>query len=105
MSDRLDEIEARAKAATAGKWIPARGSEVAESAGEGYVISNWQATDVCIYASGHGNGKFIASARTDIPYLLKRLRAAEAMIEAMAIDSDDVGHDLFRRWRDAVEGK
>lgn len=84
MSDRLDEIEARANAATPGAWerhpIAYRGGCVVSR------VPGQPPQDVAItegHAGSIADADFIAHARFDVPYLLARLRAAEAYIDAV----------------------
>lgn len=78
ISDRLDQIEQRAKGATEGPW------EVLGDEDYGYEVHGqrepssipgvWRPTEVC----GPGqerNAEFIAHARTDVPALVAALRA------------------------------
>lgn len=84
LTDRLDEIEARAEAATLGPW-EAGVTEVSQhwSRPEPWatVVSNEVACMAYCYG-GYGRGieretdaEFIAAARTDVPQLVAALRA------------------------------
>jgi len=90
MPDRLTEIEARAEAATEGPWEVARfdyedgainwqvwcGAGTDNDKAHGYNCDDLWAPNV------RKTSEFIAHARTDIPYLLARLRSAERVVEA-----------------------
>ena len=80
MTDRLDEIRARAEAATPGPWAAEREDDY-----EWIVVGGTYEPDCryviadCGFDSPQSNATFIAHAREDIPYLLaevERLRAA-----------------------------
>ena len=78
MTDRLEEIEQRVAKATPGPWTTfgtawIRGFNVANKY-EGVIEPD--------------NYDFIVHSRADIPYLLARLRAAEAVVESYL---DDLG--------------
>ena len=67
-ADRLNEIEARANAATKGPWI------VASCENERTVETKHQRWHVASYTSPD-NANFIADARSDVPDLVAALRA------------------------------
>ena len=69
---RLDEIEARANAATEGPWFPNRYSEDWEVCGE--LDDNGNPALVASEAVGV-DAEFIAHARADVPALVEALRA------------------------------
>lgn len=77
---RLDEIEARANAATPGPWTVSEDySDVVGPEGD-QLASYWNPT------SETRNGEFIAHARTDVPALvaeIRRLRAELAQYEVL----------------------
>lgn len=76
---KLDEIQARADAATAGPWIvppyssPLR-DEVTAPSDSGLSVA------VCEVRSPAPNAVFIAQAREDLPKLVAALRAVEAVL-------------------------
>ena len=71
ISDRLDQIEARADAATEGSWWGSMiGAHVEIFAGDGSGHDPLLASEV-----RPGDAEFIASARTDVPAMLAALRA------------------------------
>ena len=88
-ADRLDEIEARANAATKGPWATYRDG-IASPA-----FVNAPSTAVCEIQSdsfvrepdqGDADGSFIALARTDVPALVAALRA----VHQIASDPDTI---------------
>jgi len=78
LSQRLDEIEKRASASTKGPWQV----EVDDDTLETRIISGLRelAQDVC-----EKSAPFIASARTDVPMLLKMPRLAIDQRSACAV--------------------
>ena len=83
-ADRLDQIEARANAATKGPWATYRDG-IASPA-----FVNAPSTAVCEIQSdsfvrepdqGDADGSFIAHARTDVPALVAALRAVMEEID------------------------
>ena len=80
LTDRLDEIQARADAATEGPWRAGTEEGVdygsvmgaPRSIGGGYVTVPILVDDLSIY---EGTAEFIAAARTDVPQLVAALRA------------------------------
>ena len=83
-ADRLNEIEARANAATKGPWATYRDG-IASPA-----FVNAPSTAVCEIQSdsfvrepdqGDADGSFIALARTDVPALVAALRAVQEAID------------------------
>jgi len=101
MPDRLTEIEARAEAATEGPWEVARfdyedgainwqvwcGAGTDNDKAHGYNCDDLWAPNV------RKTSEFIAHARTDIPYLLARLRSAERVVEAARLHVDGFAND------------
>lgn len=81
---RLDEIEARANAATPGPWTVSEDySDVVGPEGD-QLASYWNPT------SETRNGEFIAHARTDVPALVaevRRLRDRVAEVEGPAVEA------------------
>ena len=87
MTDRLEEIEQRVAKATPGPWTTfgtawIRGFNVANKY-EGVIEPD--------------NYDFIVHSRADIPYLLARLRAAEAVIEAVYSISTPRGRNVTQQ--------
>ena len=70
LTDRLDEIQARADAATEGSWDYYRPHYMSGY----YSITYGSGADVAIEAS-EADAEFIAAARTDVPALVAALRA------------------------------
>ena len=80
MPDRLEEIKQRMAAATLGPW------ELREYPGEAGLLSIWvgqfliAGNESCLPPEQErANMEFILHARQDIPYLIRRLEAAEAL--------------------------
>ena len=101
ISDRLDQIEARADAATEGPW------EKRTVNGWGMVVS--YSTDAMIQLVAEfrhkerdlNDAEFIAHARTDVPELVEAVRRRDAALRAvldleaeyaLAAESGDPGH-------------
>lgn len=84
MSERLDEIRARVDKATPGPWKLWAMSVMADPVGN----SNFD--DALLIADTHDphrglrtfNAQFIACARGDVPWLLARLDAVTALVDA-----------------------
>lgn len=85
-STRLDEIQARANAATPGPW---------ECMGEtvfgtySYIRkckSHWPITETARNKDHEKNGMFIAHAREDIPWLISELRSAQQEVRRLQMD-------------------
>jgi hypothetical protein len=70
----LDEIEARANAATPGPWKYCAGSGAIEGVNTLIVRGAWP-----------NSGPFIAHARTDVPALIARVRELEAALKDIAV--------------------
>ena len=89
-ADRLNEIEARASAATEGPWVyggknriatPVIDVDEADWGGEelsGYAIHAQQDTGAWRYA----DAEFMAHARTDVPWLIEQVRKRDAALQA-----------------------
>ena len=83
LTDRLDEIEARAEAATEGPW-EADGAEVSQHWSRPKPWATVASSEVvcmayCYGGSGRGieretDAEFIAASRTDIPYLVAQVK-------------------------------
>ena len=97
-ADRLDEIEARANAATEGPWTP---DEYTEVDPDGFyelsrVIApdpdgdDWCAIGVVHTGILRPDADFIAHARTDVPWLIEQVRKRDAALRAAL--------DLADRW-------
>jgi hypothetical protein len=121
MTDRLDEIRARAEAATPGPWrwrglLTAEGSEQTYA---GYSQRVFRFTTDSLDTSptlvaetfdGHSdtappNAEFIAHARDDIPYLLaevERLRAALASVGYRLTRKDDGSDHVYWVGKDSI---
>jgi hypothetical protein len=89
MSDRIEEIRARADAATPGHWgtsYDGKGTYTIEAQprlipGQGIVNEGAVATLAGEHGDGqtYSNARFAAHAREDVPFLLKELSDAEMM--------------------------
>lgn len=73
-SERLDAIEARANAATAGPWMPLMSWELIVTDSQDGMLHVVRTVDEF---DRQENAEFIAAARTDIPWLLAELRKAQ----------------------------
>ncbi len=85
---RLDEIEARANAATAGPWENANGQVL-----DVPTMTNDPDSDCWVADAGSAsrgeNAEFIAHARTDVPALVAALRAVLALSTRDLAESPD----------------
>lgn len=81
MSGYLDEIQARADAATDGPWLFAWDGETWTVKTENGPVSGENPDRVALEVE-HADAAFIAHARTDIPRLVAALRAVEALCGA-----------------------
>ena len=100
-ADRLNEIEARANAATEGPWAP---DEYTEVDPDGFyelarVIApdpdgdDWCAIGVVHTGILRPDAEFIAHARTDVPALVAALRAVLELADRWATQSTDYDED------------
>ena len=87
--NRLNEIEARANAATEGPWFPNRYSEDWEVCGE--LDDNGNPALVASEAVGV-DAEFIAHARTDVPWLLEQVERRDKALEAVLDLHKEDGH-------------
>ena len=78
--NRLNEIEARANAATEGPWFPNRYSDDWEVCGE--LDDNGNPALVASEAV-ETDAEFIAHARTDVPWLLEQVKLRDKALEAV----------------------
>lgn len=78
ISDRLDEIQARADAATEGPWKIETHYGMSQSRRRQIVVPGWM-TPIAVLGQenpyGDPDAEFIAHARTDVPALVAALRA------------------------------
>ena len=101
MSDApdYDAIEARANAATPGRWVYSDviegdhnvthgGWDVARCSDGGYARAKEGSTDLDIHEQAAKNAEFIAHARTDVPALIARCRELEAKVAAVRVEAD-----------------
>ena len=87
MTDRLAKIKKREAKATLGPWVPEHLTGCPDDnwagayiiGGTEYIAGMWDYDDGGI-CSTQDDAEFIAHARQDIPYLLRRLEAAEELI-------------------------
>jgi hypothetical protein len=93
--DRIDEIQARVDAATAGPWEWNEHHELQSTTAEteSYFGSPVEPVTIIITDSGFyppedHDRPFIAHARSDIPYLLARVRELEAGLAEYANDDN-----------------
>lgn len=107
--NRLNEIEARANAATEGPWEAK--SETPTMAG---AVWNLRITgkpgirmNVTEWQHGMENAEFIAHARTDVPWLLEQVELRDKALEA-ALNEHPIGvfHSFAGdiQWCDACDG-
>lgn len=86
ISDRLDEIEARANAATDGPWKIETHYGMSQSRRRQIVVPGWM-TPIAVLGQenpyGDPDAEFIVASRTDVPALVAALRAV------LAIDTGD----------------
>ena len=75
--EELDEIEARASAATPGPWD----YSVTDGVFIEFTHADVMRLDQSLSPQGEGNNTFVAAARTDIPRLVAALREAWEAIE------------------------
>ena len=105
MSKELKEIKERAAKATPGEWRRKedfRGDLRTVMALKEKVVVEYR------YLFGkvdEANLDFIAHARTDIPYLLRRLEAAEAVAEETPMCGCENHTQLQAAWQQAKEEK
>lgn len=85
LTQRLDEIQARADAATEGPWDLASLHVVASGRYDHDDDSYWVADTFGHETTGH----FIASARTDVPWLVDLARRQDAALRAVLDMADD----------------
>lgn len=82
MSKRLDEIEARVEAATPGPWGSGNATPTFGKSMWDAVLHSVAWSDPIAYCNYSGSdARFIAAARTDVPYLLAIARAAERAVD------------------------
>ncbi len=105
MSDWVDEVEARASAATPGPWgsSGAHGYfQVGPSLGAGWCAP-------CLEADARGNENVIADtgfvehARTDVPRLVAEVRALRAKLELDAAATLEVEQQCAQDWKEAAK--
>lgn len=85
MAIKLDEIKSREAKASKGPWE----TRIAGIEGDNYVAGTgpWYRMSHLAFDANdqsHEDARFIAHSREDIPYLLKRLEAAEAALRTYA---------------------
>lgn len=102
-TDRLDQIEARANAATEGPWVkdPDEPDHVLKpdrpgSTWDGTYIATVQRDDFNLFEEA--NTEFIAAARTDVPALVAAIRAALAVMDSSWYGDPEVPFKM----RDAI---
>ena len=97
---RLDEIEARADAATEGPWryvsIPEHGGFVEDRAA--HDIFTWLEDDAGTIGATGGDAEFIAHARQDVPALVAALRAVVAIHRPVTVPGE-----VFGTWGEAKQ--
>jgi hypothetical protein len=86
----LDRIERRANAATKGPWGFSYGDRryIADPSTDivGEVAPPYSGQTMCVFAvasANQGDSEFIASARTDVPALIARVRELEAELDEL----------------------
>ena len=97
MTDRLDNIKRREASATPGPWYRCSPTKRGGfTFGESEIIADlvnvtvvgWNGFDSAggTKAQKRCNARFIAHSRQDIPYLLRRLEAAEALLRLKVVN-------------------
>lgn len=97
-TERLDAVEARARAATEGPWFQGRAEKIHESTCEVYTRREPEdegSVDAFPRAYHDADAEFIAHARQDVPALVAALRAVLDLTGgpddvSTALDSADV---------------
>ena len=108
MTDRLEEIKQREAKATLGEWHVGR--YLLQGEIPVYCEEGAEFVAVCVSKNDkpvEANAEFIAHSRQDIPYLLRRLEAAEAVIGFLyASPYEEVfgAQDAWDDWQKAKEG-
>lgn len=109
LSTALDEIEARADAATPGPWITTHGERSIHRAAYARrdlaAVHTTDETWIAHYVDP-ADAAFIAAARSDVPRLVAALRAGLA-VDPRAVDPTETPDftdpiDYARGWNDAV---
>lgn len=110
MKKRIEEIEQRTNAATPGpwKWQCEWKEDGYHSGAMGELKPNilWYGMDgeENIYCHEKINAEFIAHARTDIPYLISRVRALEKALSEAICKLDDSHEKLGLRLIKVLQG-
>lgn len=94
IKQRLDEMQAKADAATKGPWFVRdfNGLHINTKADGGHVCQVWGDVKMEI-----GTGAFIAAARTDVPVLLSALLEAVEALEEIGDSHDAPQNDYTAR--------
>lgn len=95
---RLDEIEARANAATEGPWTAEYSGEQGNCVLPPGYRSTREAVAVTRLLRARADAEFIAQARTDVPALVAALRAVVAIHRPVTVPGE-----VFGTWGEAKQ--
>ena len=100
--NRLDEIEARANAATEGPWEWEGEAKAGWEIGANSLVPSRRPDDPVLYGYGYdasgievktpADAEFIAHARTDVPWLLEQVERRDKALEAVLDLHKEDGH-------------
>lgn len=100
--NRLDEIEARANAATEGPWEWEGEAKAEWEIGANSLVPSRRPDDPVLYGYGYdasgievktpADAEFIAHARTDVPWLLEQVERRDKALEAVLDLHKEDGH-------------
>ena len=100
--NRLDEIEARANAATEGPWEWEGEAKAEWELGANSLVPSRRPDDPVLYGYGYdasgievktpADAEFIAHARTDVPWLLEQVERRDKALEAVLDLHKEDGH-------------
>lgn len=97
---RIEEIEAREKAATPGRWIVT--DDGIETTFSGYHIV---VTDNGYYPPSKNDADFIANAREDIPFLLSEVKRLEGELKTAKGSIAELCEQNINLISDLVQGR
>ena len=115
--NRLNEIEARANAATEGPWEWEGDAKAEWEEGANSLVPSRRPDDPVLYGYGYdasgievktpADAEFIAASRTDVPWLLEQVELRDKALEA-ALNEHPIGvfHSFAGdiQWCDACDG-
>ena len=100
--NRLDQIEARANAATEGPWEWEGDAKAEWEEGANSLVPSRRPDDPVLYGYGYdasgievktpADAEFIAHARTDVPWLLEQVERRDKALEAVLDLHKEDGH-------------